>query len=62
MNNLLRIPAALLLSMFLFGCGQSGPLYLPGNPSTVQTPPEQPQSEEDDEEEESDEAAKKRWE
>jgi predicted small lipoprotein YifL len=42
-------PAALLL---LSACGQSGPLYLPGNPSQVQAPPpppEQPDEREDDE-------------
>ena len=31
--------ATLLLVLFLFGCGQSGPLFIPGNPSTVQAPP-----------------------
>jgi len=36
MKNYIRIPAALLISMFLFGCGQSGPLYISGNPSTIQ--------------------------
>ena len=25
--------------LILFGCGQSGPLYLPGNPSRVENPP-----------------------
>ena len=38
MKNLSRISAALLLSMFLLGCGQTGPLYVSGNPSSVQTP------------------------
>ena len=38
MKNLSRISAALLLSMFLFGCGQTGPLYVSGNPSSVQAP------------------------
>ena len=36
MKNLSRIAAALLLSMFVFGCGQTGPLYVSGNPSSVQ--------------------------
>ncbi|MCP5092039.1 MAG: lipoprotein, partial [Gammaproteobacteria bacterium] len=31
----LLAPSLLLLSA---GCGQSGPLYLPGNPSQIQTP------------------------
>ena len=30
---------ALLLFATVAGCGQSGPLYLPGNPSQVQEPP-----------------------
>ncbi len=38
MKNLSRVSAALLLSMFLFGCGQTGPLYVSGNPSSVQAP------------------------
>lgn len=48
MNNSLRLPAALLLSMFLFGCGQSGPLYVSGNPSTAEPPTKQSDSEEED--------------
>ena len=48
MNNLPRIPAVLLLSMFLFGCGQSGPLYVSGNPSNVDPATEQSASEEDE--------------
>ena len=36
MKNRFRIPAVLLLTMFLLGCGQSGPLYITGNPSTIQ--------------------------
>ena len=38
MKNLTRVAAALLLSMFLLGCGQTGPLYVSGNPSSVQAP------------------------
>jgi predicted small lipoprotein YifL len=29
----------------LIGCGQSGPLYLPGNPSQIKAPQEAPQDE-----------------
>ncbi len=47
--------AALLLILSLVGCGQSGPLYLPGNPSEVQSLPSQipdlPEEDEDDEDE-----------
>ena len=32
-----------LLALFaifaLFGCGQSGPLYIPGDPSRIESPP-----------------------
>ena len=48
--------ASLLLIFSLVGCGQSGPLYLPGDPSEVQNLPSQlPQtpeveSDEDDKE------------
>jgi predicted small lipoprotein YifL len=45
--------ATLLLILSLAGCGQSGPLYLPGDPSEVQQLPRQvpelPAAEEDDE-------------
>jgi predicted small lipoprotein YifL len=37
------------------GCGQKGPLYLPGDPSLIKTevpPPVQNQTEEDDEDKE----------
>lgn len=33
--------ASLLLIFSLVGCGQSGPLYLPGDPSEVQSLPRQ---------------------
>jgi len=36
-----RLIFALLASSFVLlsaGCGQSGPLYLPGNPSQIQSP------------------------
>jgi len=47
----------LLLSLAcLSACGQKGPLFLPGNPSQIQTVPpaeqEQTNSDEDDEDEE----------
>ena len=50
-----RYPLALLLALlFAAGCGQKGPLYLPGNPSEIKTdvpPQEQNQDEQDDEDE-----------
>ena len=49
MKNLSRVSAALLLSMFLFGCGQTGPLYVSGNPSSVQAPTAESGSENEEE-------------
>jgi predicted small lipoprotein YifL len=48
MKKPFRTSAALLLAMFLLGCGQSGPLYVSGNPSTIQ--PAADQTSDDDEE------------
>ena len=33
--------AVLLTILFLAGCGQSGPLYIPGDPSSIEPPAEQ---------------------
>ena len=58
MRNPISATIILLLSLaFLSACGQKGPLYLPGNPSTLQSIPtaEQMQQEtaaEDDEDDE----------
>ena len=44
-----------LCSLVAAGCGQKGPLYLPGDPSAIKTQvpaPQQSQQEEQDEEEE----------
>lgn len=54
MSKLNRSLLTLLLSLFIFGCGQSGPLYVSGNPSTVQ--PQAEESAEEDEQDESGEA------
>ena len=52
MKRLTFLTAALAF-MFLFsGCGQSGPLYVPGDPSTMAVPPSQETAGEDDQEEE----------
>jgi len=56
MKRLLILPALLLCALLVAACGQSGPLYLPGNPSTMSEPPPKPaedaatDSEEDDDE------------
>lgn len=42
-----------LAFVFLFsGCGQSGPLYVPGNPSKMAVPPSQNSTSEDPKDEE----------
>jgi predicted small lipoprotein YifL len=51
MKNSVRNSAALLLAMFLLGCGQSGPLYVSGNPSSVE-PVGEPSTAEDEDKEE----------
>ena len=56
MNNSVRVIAALLLAMFLFGCGQSGPLYVPGDPSTIQPPPPPAETNEEDEDDNGDDS------
>jgi len=48
----------LLVLLFAAGCGQKGPLYLPGNPSQIKTDvprQDEGQTEEDDEDEDEDE-------
>jgi predicted small lipoprotein YifL len=46
---------SVLVFMFPFsGCGQSGPLYVPGNPSTMAVPASQQPADEDEPEEEQD--------
>jgi predicted small lipoprotein YifL len=49
-----RTLAAILLLLLLGACGQSGPLYIPGNPSRIEQPPPAAEStaEEEDEGEE----------
>ena len=44
---------ALFAVLLIGGCGQSGPLYIPGNPSRIENPP--PPTEEAGEEETADE-------
>ena len=45
----------LLLTACFAGCGQSGPLYLPGNPSQVTPTPPEPANDESERERERDE-------
>jgi predicted small lipoprotein YifL len=49
-----RTLAALILAFLLGACGQSGPLYIPGNPSKIEQPPPAAESTADEEEAEED--------
>ena len=49
-----KILAALLLAFVLGACGQSGPLYIPGDPSSIDPPPEQSQNGEEKDDEDGD--------
>jgi predicted small lipoprotein YifL len=55
MKSIIATLGTLFLVLLIAGCGQSGPLYVPGDPSSIQSPPEKPQvSEEKDEDAEDD--------
>ncbi len=52
---IMRYLSTLLLALLLVaGCGQKGPLYLPGNPSAIKTdaPPQDERQTEEDEDQE----------
>ncbi|MDH3266168.1 MAG: hypothetical protein OEM25_04305 [Gammaproteobacteria bacterium] len=44
----------LLLALICAGCGQSGPLYVPGDPSSINVPPTAEASDEDEDAKEED--------
>jgi predicted small lipoprotein YifL len=50
MKSIILTIATLFLVGLLAGCGQSGPLYVPGDPSSINAPPEVPESDEDSDE------------
>jgi predicted small lipoprotein YifL len=52
MKRLTTLLAALLF--FASGCGQSGPLYIPGNPTRIEQPPAAEQSADEEAEENGD--------
>ena len=52
---LTRIIIALLTTIVLAGCGQKGPLFLPGDPSTVRTATPQQSTQPAEERDEDDE-------
>ena len=45
-----KILSMLLLVFALGACGQSGPLYVPGDPSEIQTTPTTPEADEEGDE------------
>jgi len=47
-----KILAAMILAFVVAGCGQSGPLYIPGNPSKIEQPPPAAESTAEEEAEE----------
>ncbi len=53
MNRLILLIAA-ISCIALFGCGQSGPLYLPGDPSQIREAPQPVQGADEDEDEDAD--------
>lgn len=52
MTSSIRAIAALFLLMILIGCGQSGPLFIPGDPSEIEVQSEPRGAAEEDEDDE----------
>ena len=50
MKSIIYTLTTLLLIGVLAGCGQSGPLYVPGDPSSIQTTPTALENEEESDE------------
>ncbi len=59
MKRTLLALTALAFVLPFTGCGQSGPLYIPGNPSKIQQPPPQAESTAEEESEENGESEEK---
>ena len=55
MTRLISLLAAIIGLFFLTGCGQSGPLYLPGDPSEIKSAPRPAESTAEEEEDDADE-------
>jgi len=58
MKRLLLALAALTFGFLFSGCGQSGPLYISGNPSKIHEPPPAAESTADEEQKEDDDTDK----
>lgn len=52
MKRLILALAAFTFVFLASGCGQSGPLYIPDNPSKISVPPPDSESETEEDEEE----------
>ncbi len=50
MTSIPKTLTAFALVLLLSACGQSGPLYIPGNPSEVREPPAETSETDDDDE------------
>ncbi len=50
MTNTLKTLSALAVLLLVSACGQSGPLYIPGNPSEVREPPAETSNSDEEEE------------
>ena len=48
MKRLLMALVAFYFVVVASACGQSGPLYIPGDPSRIEAPPPAPEEEEED--------------
>ena len=57
MKRLTFLLAVIASLSFLAGCGQSGPLYIPGGPSQMAVPPSQDTTSEESEEEDAAESS-----
>jgi predicted small lipoprotein YifL len=54
-DKMKRLPIVVAALLFIVaGCGQSGPLYISGNPSKIQEPPPAAESTADEEQKEND--------
>jgi predicted small lipoprotein YifL len=56
MKSIICTLATMLLVAVLAGCGQSGPLYVPGDPSSIQTTPTTASDEEENDNGEDDDS------
>ncbi len=58
MKRLLLALAALSFTFVATGCGQTGPLYIPGNPTRISNPPPEAEATAEEEGEEENDADK----